>query len=207
MKVFIYFVCLIVSLFVLSKVNVIDAHYVLKNRLNLVNNFYVHFVQKISFSDKKEIEIIRGELWIKQPNLFHWHVIEPQESFLISDGETLWFYIPLIHQVTAYYLKNVVAKNIFLKLLFIKDANIWNDYIITQKKDWFYLKPVYCDENSIKEFKIKITDCGIIDRFNIVKNNNQNIDYYLFNPCINTINIDKFCFVLSKDIQLDDQRN
>ena len=42
-----------------------------------------------------------GELWVKRPNLFNWHMTSPDESVLVSDGQTLWFYNPFVEQVTA----------------------------------------------------------------------------------------------------------
>ncbi|CAD83451.1 outer membrane lipoprotein carrier protein precursor [Candidatus Blochmanniella floridana] len=207
MKLFIYFFCLIVFLSSsICVVHSLEPYCVLKNRLNLINNLYVHFVQKINFCNMKEIELIRGELWIKRPNLFYCHVMGSQESFLISDGKTLWFYVPTIKQVTAYCLENIISNNVFLQLLFMSNTNIWQDYTITQKKDWFYFKSSYDDGKHIKQFKIKITDRGIIDQFSIIQENKQHIDYYLSNQCVNLINQDKFCFTLSDDIQLDDQR-
>lgn len=38
---------------------------------------------------------------MKRPNLFNWHMTSPDESVLVSDGQTLWFYNPFVEQVTA----------------------------------------------------------------------------------------------------------
>ncbi len=43
----------------------------------------------------------RGDLWVKRPNLFNWHMTQPDESVLVSDGKTLWFYNPFVEQATA----------------------------------------------------------------------------------------------------------
>lgn len=43
----------------------------------------------------------QGDLWVKRPNLFNWHMTQPDESILVSDGKTLWFYNPFVEQATV----------------------------------------------------------------------------------------------------------
>lgn len=185
----------------------ITTIHVLKNRLNKIDNTHLLFTQQIKTSNDNIIEINKGELWIKQPNLFHCHIFDPIESFLISDGSTVWFYVPNIKQVTAYNLKTNIIDNIFLKLLFHDNILKWYKYDIIQKKDWFYLTPFHFNHTYSKKYQIKINDRGIIEQFNIIESHGQCISFYLFKQHITAIDMNKFQFIIdNKDIQLDDQR-
>lgn len=178
----------------------------LKNRLKQIDDSYMCFIQKINTSEDDIKEINRGELWIKRPNLFHCHMFDPEESFLISDGITIWFYVPVIKQVTAYNFQKVIDNNILFKLLFDDDISQWNDYCVIQQNDLFYLNPIFLKNINSSRYKIKINDHGILNQFSIFESNTKQINCYLFNQRIESIDINKFRFVISEDIQFDDQR-
>ncbi|AAZ41020.1 LolA [Candidatus Blochmanniella pennsylvanica str. BPEN] len=180
------------------------SFFVLQNRLKKINNFYVHFIQKVVNSDNNVVLEYHGELWIKRPNLFNWHMISPEENFLISDGKTLWFYIPSIKQVTAYRLQNF-SDNIFFMLFSSNNIYEWNEYTVSQKGDFFHLIPI-SNNFTLKECRIKITDQGTIEKFSIFEEKGQRVDYCLLDQNNNDIDISKFYFAPSKDIELDDQR-
>lgn len=183
-----------------------DELRILQNRIKQVDNFYSYFVQKINNIDGKTIELGTGELWIKKPNLFHCHMLTPEEVFLISDGNTCWFYVPDIKQVTAHCLKKIITDNIFLRLLLNDNFSEYKHYNIIQKDNWFYLQSISVDHTQLKECHIKITDRGIIDQFIIIEPNGQSIDYYLSRQNTKSINLNKFYFSVPKNVHLDDQR-
>lgn len=178
----------------------------LKCRLKKVNNLYVFFIQKISNIDGDVLEESQGELWVKSPNLFFWHMQNPEEMFLISDGKTLWHYFPGIKQVVAYWVDNICIDNIFQVLLSHDDLSVWNNYHISQKGDCFFLKPMYNNNLYIKNYVIKITDSGIIEQFSFVEFDERFVHYYLSKHDNNEIDVSRFCFDIPKDVQLDDQR-
>lgn len=183
-----------------------DASFILQKRINQIDNLYAHFIQKMNNTDGQEIEIGQGELWIKRPNLFHCHFFNPEEIFLTSDGITLWLYIPVIKQVTAYCLKDSCFDNVFFKLLSNNNTFFCTKYKITQENDWFYLQPVFHNATNIKKCKIKIDNHGIINQFIIIELDKQVISYDLFDQSTQVIDINKFSFTIPQDVQLDDQR-
>lgn len=205
MKIIIYFF-LNVLLFIPIHSFGHDASYILKNRMKQINNFHACFIQKISDITGKTIQSGQGELWIKRPNFFYYHILSPEENFLISDGETLWFYVPVIKQATAFCLKNSINNNFFLKFLFDYDLSEYKKYNVIQKKNWFHLQPILHDYSNLEEFKIKITDQGVIDRIILIASNGQHVDYYLSKQSTQSIDTNKFSFILTEDVQLDDQR-
>lgn len=194
----------LISIVTLSVIADETAIITLKNRFDKINNLYAHFIQKIYNIDGNILEECTGELWIKRPNFFYWHMKYPEENFLIFDGTSLWFYIPIINQVIVYSDK-IFADNFFLALIFTKNISIWNKYNIFQQEDYFFLKLV-CGNIDIQECKIKITDCGLLEQCNVLGSNGERIDYYLSKHDNQEININHFFFNLPVGVQLDDQR-
>ncbi|URJ28373.1 outer membrane lipoprotein chaperone LolA [Candidatus Blochmannia vicinus (nom. nud.)] len=176
----------------------------LRDRLKKINYFYARFTQKVINANDNILLEGYGELWIKRPNLFNWHMISPEENFLISDGKTLWFYVPFIKQVTAYWLQNF-SDNIFFMLFSDNNIHKWDNYNVIQRGDFFYLIPIR-DNCNLQECRVKITNCGTIEQFSIFEKKDQYIDYYLLDQNNNTIDIKNFSFNFSEDIQLDEQR-
>ncbi len=74
-----------------------------------------------------------GELAIKKPNKVRWHTKSPEESLIISDGETLWFFDPFIEQVSAHTLDNAIANTPIL-LLTSEDKSLWQGYQVARVK-------------------------------------------------------------------------
>lgn len=73
----------------------------LKSRLDKVSSFHASFTQKVTDGSGNAVQDGQGDLWVKRPNLFNWHMTQPDESVLVSDGKTLWFYNPFVEQATA----------------------------------------------------------------------------------------------------------
>ncbi|ACQ67524.1 outer membrane lipoprotein carrier protein LolA [Candidatus Williamhamiltonella defendens] len=196
-------------LFVLSLFITITAPFLLadpqkdlQQRLNESKNFYAHFLQKVSRLDGTVIQEARGELWLKHPNLFDLHMM-PDESRLISDGETLWFYNPMLEQVTANWLKNAVGNTPFM-LIAYHDPKNWEKYQVEQKGDTFQLIPKI-QTGDFKQFSINITPEGIINSFRVLEEN-QISEYVFQNQSKKPIASSKFTFTVPLKVTLDDQR-
>lgn len=82
----------------------------------------------------------QGDLWVKRPNLFNWHMTQPDESVLVSDGKTLWFYNPFVEQATATRLKDATSNTPFM-LIARNQSSDWQQYNIKQNGDDFVLTP------------------------------------------------------------------
>ncbi len=92
--------CALLSGMVVSQVWA-DAASDLKSRLDKVSSFHASFTQKVTDGSGNAVQDGQGDLWVKRPNLFNWHMTQPDESVLVSDGKTLWFYNPFVEQATA----------------------------------------------------------------------------------------------------------
>ncbi|MEG7483999.1 outer membrane lipoprotein chaperone LolA, partial [Citrobacter freundii] len=87
--------CALLSSFVVSSVWA-DAASDLKSRLDKVSSFHASFTQKVTDGSGAAVQEGQGDLWVKRPNLFNWHMTQPDESILVSDGKTLWFFNPFV---------------------------------------------------------------------------------------------------------------
>ena len=62
------------------------------------------------------------------------------ESILVSDGKTLWFYNPFVEQATATWLKDATGNTPFM-LIARNQSSDWQQYNIKQNGDDFVLTP------------------------------------------------------------------
>ncbi|NHB91554.1 outer membrane lipoprotein chaperone LolA [Photorhabdus cinerea] len=176
----------------------------LQERLGKVSSFHASFTQTVTSNDGATIQEGEGQLWVKRPNLFNWHMTSPDESVLISDGETLWFYNPFVEQVTATWLKDATGNTPFM-LITRNDAKEWSQYKIIQKGDDFKLTPNNANGN-LKRFFITVTTDGIIQKFSAIEQDGQKSAYQLKGLQNTYVDAAKFSFTLPKGVTLDDQR-
>ncbi len=176
----------------------------LQHRLANVSSFHASFTQAVTDSGGSLVQQGEGQLWVRRPDLFNWHMTKPDESVLISDGKTLWFYTPFVEQVTATWLENATSNTPFM-LIARNQTSDWAKYNITQQGDNFKLTPK--DSNgSLKQFTIKVTPSGTISQFSAVERDGQRSSYVLQNQQNSAISADKFTFTLPEGVTVDDQR-
>ncbi|MBA0218712.1 MULTISPECIES: outer membrane lipoprotein chaperone LolA [Pectobacterium] len=181
-----------------------DAAKDLQGRLNKVSSFHANFSQKVTSADGAAVQEGEGELWLKRPNLFNWKTTSPDESALISDGKTLWFYNPFVEQVTATWLKDATGNTPFI-LITRNDTSDWNKYDVRQKGDDFELTPKSASGN-LKQFAINVTTSGTIKQFTATEQDGQRSTYVLKNQQNGAVDAAQFTFTPPKGVTLDDQR-
>lgn len=181
-----------------------DATAELQSRLSKVDVLTADYNQKVSDSKGKEIQQGAGKLQIKRPNLFRMDSQTPQETQLISDGKTLWFYDPFVEQVTANWVKDAVNNTPFVLLTSNEKAH-WQQYVVEQRADTFVLKPKDKKSN-IKQFDIRIDVNGTLKNFSTTERDGQVNQYLLRNITNQTIADSTFKFSIPKGAEVDDQR-
>lgn len=181
-----------------------DAASDLQNRLNKVNSFHASFTQKVTSADGAAVQEGEGELWLKRPNLFNWKTTAPDESVLISDGKTLWFYNPFVEQATATWLKDATGNTPFM-LITRNDAREWGQYSVRRQGDSFDLTPKSAQGN-LKQFSITVTADGTIRNFTATEQDGQRSAYSLTNQQNGPVDAARFTFTPPNGVTLDDQR-
>ncbi|CDH19601.1 outer membrane lipoprotein chaperone LolA [Xenorhabdus bovienii] len=181
-----------------------DASQDLQGRLGKVNSFHASFTQTVTSSDGSAIQNGEGQLWVKRPNLFNWHMTLPDESVLVSDGKTLWFYNPFVEQVTANWLKDAAGNTPFM-LIARNDSADWKQYNVVQNGNNFELMPSNANGN-LKHFSITVTPEGTIQKFTAVEQDGQKSAYQLKGQQNTRVDESKFKFTMPEGVTLDDQR-
>jgi outer membrane lipoprotein carrier protein len=75
-----------------------------------------------------------GTLAISKPNLVNWKTITPDETLIVSDGNTLWFYDPFIEQASAFSLAKSIHNTPIL-LLTSDEPQLWQQYNVIEQSD------------------------------------------------------------------------
>ena len=195
--------CALLSSLVASSVWA-DAASDLKSRLDKVSSFHASFTQKVTDGSGAAVQEGQGDLWVKRPNLFNWHMTQPDESILVSDGKTLWFYNPFVEQATATWLKDATGNTPFM-LITRNDAKEWNQYNVKQTGDTFDLTPK-SQKNNLKKFTISVSPTGTINSFTAVEQDGQSSAYKLKSQQSGVVDASKFQFTPPKGVTVDDQR-
>ncbi|ABR74467.1 outer membrane lipoprotein carrier protein LolA [Actinobacillus succinogenes] len=181
-----------------------DAASELQTRLRKVSVFSADFTQNVSSANGKQVQQGSGKIQIKRPNLFRMDNKKPQESQIIADGKTLWFYDPFVEQVTANWVSDAVNNTPFV-LLTSNEQSHWNQYNVQQNADTFVLKPKAKNSN-IKQFDIRIDGNGVLKGFSTIEKDGQSNLYMLRNINNNDIADNLFRFSVPKGAEFDDQR-
>lgn len=182
-----------------------DAASELQTRLQKVSVFSADFNQTVSSANGKQIQSGSGKIQIKRPNLFRMDNKAPQETQIIADGKTLWFYDPFVEQVTANWVADAVNNTPFV-LLTSNEQSHWNQYNVQQNNDTFVLKPKSKNSN-IRQFDIRIDANGVLKGFSTIEKDGQSNLYALRNITNADLADSLFKFSVSKGAEFDDQRN
>ncbi|MEI6893270.1 MAG: outer membrane lipoprotein chaperone LolA [Colwellia sp.] len=94
--------------------------------------FSADFSQEILNEQGELLQTGAGNFAISKPNLVNWQTTTPDETLIVSDGKTLWFYDPFIEQVSAFSLAKSIHNTPIL-LLTSDDPTLWQQYTVIEK--------------------------------------------------------------------------
>ena len=83
----------------------------LRSKLNVYNQFAANFSQTVVDNKGQEIQQATGSMKMSQPNMFRWVTNEPDESVVVSDGQSVWIYNPFVEQVSALDLDSTMTQS------------------------------------------------------------------------------------------------
>ncbi|HBY85530.1 MAG TPA: outer membrane lipoprotein carrier protein LolA, partial [Colwellia sp.] len=134
----------------------------LMDKLSKLAFFSAEFSQNILDAQGGILQQGSGTIAISKPNLVNWKTITPDETLIVSDGNTLWFYDPFIEQASAYSLAKSIHNTPIL-LLTSDEPQLWQQYTVIEQQGVvekglrFVVMPK--DENSqIKKLTLTFTD-------------------------------------------------
>lgn len=176
----------------------------LSHRLSLNDGFSAQFDQEVVSPEGESISESKGKVDIARPSLFRWETIEPDENMLVSDGKTLWYYTPLVEQVTIYDAEKASEQTPFVLLTRNKESD-WDNYFVSQEGDSFILTPTHLDSTQGR-FTIHIDSKGIVQGFDVIEQDGQATHFTFKHMVLEKPGKDLFKFVVPDGVDIDDQR-
>lgn len=113
----------------------------LQNKLQQQHNTMQHFVQEVTNKQGKLLLKGQGKMALKHPNLFYWHVEQPDENLMIMDSHQVTLYHPGLEQVTYISLQQVLQSTPMAGLL-ANNAAAWKKFAIQKKGACYWVKPI-----------------------------------------------------------------
>lgn len=181
-----------------------DSAHELQQRLSRVNQFSAQFVQTATDKEGQAVQESQGSVWLQRPARFRWEISSPEETVVVSDGQTLWFYTPLVQQVTATQLSAALENTPFLLISSNQPAD-WQRYQIQQQGDLFTLTPRQ-KSAAVQRFTITVTRQGIIQQFSLLEPEGLCSQFILQKMQRRLIPPQQFSFKRPPGVALDDQR-
>lgn len=176
-------------------------------KLAAIEYFSANFNQQVLDADGNELQNAIGTLAVKKPNLVHWNTAEPDESLIVSDGSTLWFFDPFVEQVRAYLLEKALMNTPIL-LLTNSDPTLWQHYSVSSIDENNYL--IHANDNNaqVKTLELHFKESSNeLDSFTILDATGQLSIFKLSEfDVVNSPEISLFTFKIPKGVELDDQR-
>ena len=179
----------------------------LMSKLATLEFFSANFKQQILDVNGNELQNAIGTLAVKKPNLVHWKTAEPDESLIISDGSTLWFYDPFVEQVSAYLLEKALMNTPIL-LLTSSDPELWQHYSVSSMNENNYL--IHANDNNaqVKTLELRFKESSNeLDSFTILDATGQLSIFKLSQfDIVNAPEQTLFTYEIPEGVELDDQR-
>jgi outer membrane lipoprotein carrier protein len=187
----------------------------LMTKLAKLSFFSADFIQKTLNEQGELLQQGTGKLAISKPNLVNWQTITPDETLIVSDGNTLWVYDPFIEQASAYSLAKSIHNTPIL-LLTSDEPALWQQYEVAQNDSGFVVTP-HNKNSQIKQLTLRFSDTDNkstgdvnhvqLSEFSFQDATGQIIQFNLsaFN---NTVKPEAalFTFTLPDNVRLEDER-
>ena len=114
----VYFINSIVFIFILVGGNLSHAETSEQDALDAVQKNYekvltyeAEFIQKSYIKMMDKTQYVKGTVIIKKPGKMKWSYGAPDTQVLISDGSTLWLYVPDEEQATKVPIESIYSSN------------------------------------------------------------------------------------------------
>jgi len=174
-------------------------------KLATFSQLSAQFTQQVFDQEGNMLQEGLGEFSLLKPNLVRWQTNEPDESLIVSDGNTLWFFDPFIEQATAYTLSNAIANTPIL-LLTNQEQTMWDNYDVKKQSDDHYLIHALASNSQVKTLELMFTD-SVLSGFTIIDATGQLSKITLTEQITNGNQVpEDYSFTVPEGVHLDDQR-
>jgi len=175
-------------------------------KLSRIEHFSATFEQEVIDNSGNVLQRGGGDLSVKRPNLVHWNTTSPDESLIVSDGESIFLYDPFIEQVTAYKLDGAIANTPIL-LITTNDEALWEQYSVSRTAINHYVIHANDANSRIKTLEITFNEESELKGFTFLDVTGQLSKVLLSDvDIVSALPSSIFSFVIPEGTHLDDQR-
>ncbi|WP_017446271.1 outer membrane lipoprotein chaperone LolA [Gayadomonas joobiniege] len=179
----------------------------LANKLAALQGFSATFSQQVVDSENSVVQQGSGQLDIVQPNKFRWHLEQPDESLLLSDGRYVWFYDPFVEQASVYDYDYMLSANPIL-LLLQPASQAWQNYQVKKMSDERFKIISQDQQSQIAWLEIQFAGQQLAEL--VLQDRQMQTSHYTFSNFelrqTNQYQPGYFSFDLPDGVELDDQR-
>lgn len=187
-----------------KKTELDSASIELRAKLNVYRHFTADFSQRVIDNKGREIQQATGFMKMAQPNKFRWVTNEPDESVVVSDGQSVWIYNPFVEQVSAVDLDSTMTQSPLWLIANQSDA-AWLSFTVRRVGEHYEVTPK--DSKNLTR-KITMSFKGNeISTLDILDAQGQT-SHFAFNDFDyqSAIDASAFVFELPEGVDFDDQR-
>lgn len=112
----------------------------LLERLEQINAMEADFNQQVTDGQGELVQQLQGRLALARPHFLYWQTDAPDETVMVADGTSLWYYNPFVEQVTVTDQTASMDQSPLL-LLLDSDAAAWQHYDVKREGESFALQP------------------------------------------------------------------
>jgi outer membrane lipoprotein carrier protein len=182
-----------------------EAKQALMAKLSDIDYINAKFSQVVVNEEGEILQEGYGTLAISKPNLVNWHTTEPEETLIISDGTSLWFYDPFIDQVSLYSFNRSIVNTPVL-LLTSEDPSLWNNYQVSKGQNNSYVIHSLDSNSQVQSLELSF-DNQQLSKLSLVDSTGQVSHISLIDiDFITEPKASLFEFVVLEGITVDDQR-
>lgn len=179
----------------------------LAHKLESLQGFSSAFTQRVQDIDGEVLQQGLGQLDLVQPDKFRWHLQQPDESLLISNGKEVWFYDPFVEQASVYDYQYMLASNPILLLLQPK-SQTWDSYTVKQLKEQTFRVESLDEQSQVSWLEVEFDGQRLIQL--MIQDRQMQKSVYQFTQfkqqSLSDYQDGYFSFSLPEGAELDDQR-
>ncbi|WP_417656584.1 outer membrane lipoprotein chaperone LolA [Pseudidiomarina aestuarii] len=184
-----------------------DERAALQERLQQISSMDATFSQQVTDGNGELVQQLHGRLALARPHFLYWQTDAPDETVMVADGDSLWYYNPFVEQVTVTDQTDTMEQSPLL-LLLDDSAAAWDDYEVKQEGDSFALQPL-ATANSLQSLQLVFEAQSPVMRTIILDDGQGQISTIELADV--TVNGDLaptlFEFTIPEGVDVDDQRN
>ncbi|MCC5879086.1 MAG: outer membrane lipoprotein chaperone LolA [Idiomarina sp.] len=116
-----------------------SEHEQLRDKLRSIDTLQAAFAQQV-FDERGELqEELEGQLTLKRPHFLRWETEFPDESVMVADGDSVWYYNAFVEQLSIFDQAQDLEQNPMLVLLSDND-DAWASFSVSRDDDLWVIE-------------------------------------------------------------------